>query len=324
MDSTSKVQLRNACELKFLTKVNNELTTVQRDRIEGTPFGWTVELPVDIQICGPFLLELALRWCERCGGFRISSAIVPFTPLDVYVVLGLRIVGEKSISRVYDILRDGQNSSQLHIVGCVPILQLWAMYHLSMCPRGISSTVNSFPKIKSWQNFHQGSKGIEALFKTNLVAFEVSVTNKELKEFLVLKEAMDEAQCDFCNFQFLSLDWDNIRRENVALRENNKKLEDRICHLESPKSWSGWQHQVVRHVIYTGGLCRLLRHPIRICCENCMCTARTIIGKNMTMTTETKEVQECGFAWKVGGEALTRLYTIQQGDAMPSGALGTV
>ncbi|KAJ1422481.1 hypothetical protein SESBI_12974 [Sesbania bispinosa] len=88
-----RVRLWNACELKFLTKVNNELTTVQRDRIKGTPFGWTVELPVDIQICGPLLLELALRLCERSGGIRISSVIVSFTPLDVCVALGLRIVG---------------------------------------------------------------------------------------------------------------------------------------------------------------------------------------------------------------------------------------
>ncbi|KAJ1423455.1 RNA-dependent RNA polymerase family protein [Sesbania bispinosa] len=40
--------------------------------------------------------------------------------------------------------------------------------------------------------------------------------------------------------------------------------------------------------------------------------------------TETKEVQECGFAWKVGGEALMRIYTIQQGDVMSSGASGSV
>ncbi|KAJ1389450.1 putative RNA-dependent RNA polymerase 5 [Sesbania bispinosa] len=39
---------------------------------------------------------------------------------------------------------------------------------------------------------------------------------------------------------------------------------------------------------------------------------------------ESKDVQQCGFAWKVGGEALMRLYTIQQGDAMASTAFGRV
>ncbi|KAJ1430332.1 putative RNA-dependent RNA polymerase 3 [Sesbania bispinosa] len=39
--------------------------------------------------------------------------------------------------------------------------------------------------------------------------------------------------------------------------------------------------------------------------------------------TETKEVQGC-FVWKVGGEALMRIYTIQQGDVMPSGASRSV
>ncbi|KAJ1406074.1 Ulp1 protease family, C-terminal catalytic domain [Sesbania bispinosa] len=204
MDSTSKVRVRNACEMKFLKQINNELTTVQRDRVRGTPFGCTLEVPPEMQISGPLLLELTSRWCERSGGFRIRGVIVPFTPLEVCVALGLCILGKK----------------------------LWAMDHLCMWPRGSPSTVNRYPRIRSWENLKRDRKGIASLFNTNQVAIEVGVTNDEVEEYSVLKEAMYEAECGFRNCKFRNMDLDEIRRENVALRESNKKQEERISHLE--------------------------------------------------------------------------------------------
>ncbi|TKY65423.1 hypothetical protein E2542_SST08282 [Spatholobus suberectus] len=47
-----------------------------------------------MKISVTLLTELASRWVEKGGGFRIKSKIIAFTPLDVCLALGLRIVGE--------------------------------------------------------------------------------------------------------------------------------------------------------------------------------------------------------------------------------------
>ncbi|KAJ1384510.1 Ulp1 protease family, C-terminal catalytic domain [Sesbania bispinosa] len=140
--------------MKFLKQINDELTTVQRDRIKRILFGCTLELPPEMQISGPSLLELASRWCKRSEGFRIRSVIVSFTPLDVCVALGLCTIGKK----------------------------LWAMDRLCMWPRGSPSIVNMFPRIRSWQNLKRNRKGIASLFNTNQVAIEDGVTNDEVEE----------------------------------------------------------------------------------------------------------------------------------------------
>ncbi|KAJ1383068.1 hypothetical protein SESBI_43716 [Sesbania bispinosa] len=85
-------------------------------------------------------------------------------------------------------------------------------------------------------------------------AFEVGVTNKELEEFLMLKEAMDEAQCGWRVWCKLMV----VQQHQIT------------------QIMVGWQHQAVRHIIHIDDLCRLLKHPIRIYCDNCMCT---ITGK---------------------------------------------
>lgn len=58
------------------------------------------------------------------------------------------------------------------------------------------------------------------------------MTDNEVKQFPVLKEAMDEALCGFRNCPAMSNDLEDFRRENAALRGENKKLEQRICLLE--------------------------------------------------------------------------------------------
>ncbi|KAJ1378577.1 hypothetical protein SESBI_47696 [Sesbania bispinosa] len=44
---------------------------------------------------GKLIRELAMRWDESGGGFRVRRRVVRFSPLDVCFALGLRIVGEK-------------------------------------------------------------------------------------------------------------------------------------------------------------------------------------------------------------------------------------
>ncbi|KAJ1434108.1 hypothetical protein SESBI_05672 [Sesbania bispinosa] len=54
-------------------------------------------MPEKLNMSVKLFRELALRWDERGGGFRVRSIVVPFTSLDVCFALGLRIVGEKVV-----------------------------------------------------------------------------------------------------------------------------------------------------------------------------------------------------------------------------------
>lgn len=53
-----------------------------------------MQIPEHLQINGSLLHELSMRWEERSLAFIIQNKVVPFTPLDVCLALGLRIVGE--------------------------------------------------------------------------------------------------------------------------------------------------------------------------------------------------------------------------------------
>ncbi|KAJ1437330.1 Aminotransferase-like, plant mobile domain [Sesbania bispinosa] len=273
-DMTNKVWVRNSCEVQFLTQVNKHITPQQLECIKRTPFRWTPEMPNVLKICGPLLLELALRWSEQSGGFRIRGTIVPFTPLDVCVSHGLPIVRQKvsfdeteishtesllggnpvtistimgqlnvlnrdadvedfcrlylllsfaefyfpwtsshvnmglvkllddldnlhkynwgvavyeylvgSLGRAHDVLREGRNAAQLHIVGCAAILQMWVVQHVCLCP----SVTTLFPRFKSWQNVQRPTKDIATAFENNMVVCD------EVEEFDVLKGGLDEA-----------------------------------------------------------------------------------------------------------------------------------
>lgn len=84
----------HSCKTRLLAEVNKNMTYAQKSRIEATPFKWLMRLPEKFTISEVLLGELAKRWDENRGGFRMQNRIVSFTPLDVCFALGLRIVGE--------------------------------------------------------------------------------------------------------------------------------------------------------------------------------------------------------------------------------------
>ncbi|AES60472.2 hypothetical protein MTR_1g050140 [Medicago truncatula] len=89
------LRLRHECKSKYITKVNEKLTELQRSEIQKTPFKWLLSLPKKLKISENLLEELVERWDDRSGGFAIQGRIIRFTPLDVCFALGLRIIGEK-------------------------------------------------------------------------------------------------------------------------------------------------------------------------------------------------------------------------------------
>ncbi|KAJ1408580.1 hypothetical protein SESBI_23359 [Sesbania bispinosa] len=92
---SEKVRCRRSRDPKFIVKANKNLSEVQSRKIGCTTFKWLMKMPEKLNISSKLLRELAVRWDERGGGFRVRRTIVPITPLDVCFALGLRIVGEK-------------------------------------------------------------------------------------------------------------------------------------------------------------------------------------------------------------------------------------
>ncbi|KAJ1437326.1 hypothetical protein SESBI_03653 [Sesbania bispinosa] len=104
-----KVRCRSNCDPKFIVKINKNLSEVQSRKIGCTTFKWLMKMPEKLYILGKLLRELAVRWDERGGGFRVRRTIVPITPLNVCFALGLRIVGEKV---VLDEVGDSENRTK--------------------------------------------------------------------------------------------------------------------------------------------------------------------------------------------------------------------
>jgi len=75
--------------------------------IANTPFAWLMYLQGKVKLSRKLLTELCTRWIERRGGFLIRSNMVMFAPLDVCVILDLRIGGyvvDLSMSHMIPIL----------------------------------------------------------------------------------------------------------------------------------------------------------------------------------------------------------------------------
>lgn len=90
----SQARVRHQCYPGPLLEVNSELTERQRSKIRQTPFKWLMQIPEHLQINGSLLKELTIRWEERSLAFVIQNKLVPFTPVDVCLALGLHILGE--------------------------------------------------------------------------------------------------------------------------------------------------------------------------------------------------------------------------------------
>jgi len=61
--------------------------------IANTPFAWLMYLQGKVKLSRKLQTELCTCWIERMEGFLISFDMVLFAPLDVCVILGLRIGG---------------------------------------------------------------------------------------------------------------------------------------------------------------------------------------------------------------------------------------
>ena len=71
------------------------MSPIQRELIEITPFKWLMRLDQPLHISSVVLRELISRWCIAEQSFRIREFLVPFSPFDVCITLGLRLTGQE-------------------------------------------------------------------------------------------------------------------------------------------------------------------------------------------------------------------------------------
>jgi len=71
------------------------MSPIQRELIETTPFKWLMRLDQPLYISSVVLHELISRWCIVEQSFRIRKFLVPFSPFDVCITLGLRVTGQE-------------------------------------------------------------------------------------------------------------------------------------------------------------------------------------------------------------------------------------
>ncbi|KAJ1378580.1 Ulp1 protease family, C-terminal catalytic domain [Sesbania bispinosa] len=215
--------------MKFLKQINDELTTVQRDRLRATPFGCTLEVPHEMQIS---------------VGLCIVGKKVSFDETANSHTMCLFEGNQITIPDIVAKLRGVNGDEDLNIFCRLYILISFAEFYFP----STSTTVNVVSNVIVTHKV-VGNGPLVYLAKRESkyrqqVAIEVGVTNDEVEEYSVLKEAMCEAECGFRNCQFRNMDLDEIRRENVALRESDKKQEERISYLEQedlstmkPRGW---------------------------------------------------------------------------------------
>ena len=73
--------------------MNGIILDRHRERIQGTPFKWCLDMEEPLKICNPLLLELLKRWLPAQESFRVMQRSIPFTCADICMSLGLSVVG---------------------------------------------------------------------------------------------------------------------------------------------------------------------------------------------------------------------------------------
>jgi len=86
---------RHCCKTKCIGALNEKLSVPQKEYIASTPFWWFPMLKESLKISRNVLSQLCVKWVERRGDFDVSGEVVEFNLLDVWLRLGLRVVGEK-------------------------------------------------------------------------------------------------------------------------------------------------------------------------------------------------------------------------------------
>ncbi|KAJ1431574.1 hypothetical protein SESBI_07110 [Sesbania bispinosa] len=241
--NTKMVRCRKTCYPKWLIIGNENLTKSQISRITDTPFKWLMQIHEKFTMSGKLIRELALRWDECGGGFRIRRRVVCFSPLEVIRRYDLDSIGKYSwgvadfeklvcsLNRARGRLNESKNSYEIYVTRCTVVLENWVVDQLCLQRPKSKAAGNLFPRFLSLgRGVVRGSQITDA-FERNGVFHDLTATNEELEQEVV-KEAMRFAPSGYCHWRESIHDLDSLHEEHLQLVAKNKELENRISTLE--------------------------------------------------------------------------------------------
>jgi len=89
------VRVRHRLHTDAIIEINREMSPIQRQMTDTTPFKWLLRLEQPLHILSVVLRELISRWCSVDQSFQIRGFLVPFSLFDVCMTLGQGVTGEE-------------------------------------------------------------------------------------------------------------------------------------------------------------------------------------------------------------------------------------
>jgi len=89
------LRVRHKLHTNAIIDINRQMSPIQRELIQTTPFKWLMRLDQPLHISSVVLSELISRWCIAEQSFRIREFLVPFSSFNVCITLRLRLTGQK-------------------------------------------------------------------------------------------------------------------------------------------------------------------------------------------------------------------------------------
>ncbi|QCD86778.1 Ulp1 protease family [Vigna unguiculata] len=204
-----KARLRTFCYTKWISQMNGIILNRHRERIQGTPFKWCLDMQQPLKICNSLLLELLKRWLPAQESFRVMQRSIPFTCADICMSLGLSVVGlDVDFDKTYCGVVGGLLQDRIVTVETIiEIIQglvgsdsnevdnTWAVERLSLCGPELQLI---FPRILAWPEVHFKSRRIKKLFQESKICGEWRLREED-KQNIMIREALqlgDEAKSE--------------------------------------------------------------------------------------------------------------------------------
>ncbi|BAU01602.1 hypothetical protein VIGAN_11087000, partial [Vigna angularis var. angularis] len=89
-----KLTVRHSFSTKYICTLNERLTDEHRSLIAKTPFGWFLDVNVNVKLGRNILSELLGKWDDSSSGFVVGNKVLNINENDFYLGLGLSTDGE--------------------------------------------------------------------------------------------------------------------------------------------------------------------------------------------------------------------------------------
>ncbi|KAK2362622.1 hypothetical protein QL285_087670 [Trifolium repens] len=251
MDSNalSKVRVRHECKSSLIYEINKNMTQAQKCRIEATSFKWlmsndsicakldNLQRDEDVEdFCRLYILLGLEEFYFPNSSSNVQTCYFKYLDdldsigkynwgLAVYETLAL------SLNEGGQKLREGKKSAQLHIRGCVLVLQVWALEHVLVQQRRNTNIPMMFPRMFKIYDNSISDKDIPHSLDNNRAIEDLSATKEELEDAAV-REALYWVPTGYFKWSQDFVDRTAIMNNTRLLIAENQDIEASISQLE--------------------------------------------------------------------------------------------